>query len=57
MVGYDFGMHQTGVLLDFLMLACRTGARSADRRRVLVMGVLCDGYLSARQHNCARDYG
>jgi hypothetical protein len=28
MVGYDFGMHQTGVLLDLLMLLLVLGARA-----------------------------
>jgi len=37
MIGYDFGMHQTGVLLRLLLLACRAGA---VRRRVrFVIGI------------------
>ena len=62
MIGYDFGMHLTGILLLFLtlVLACRAVAL---RRRVLVldlllvMGVLRDPRVSHGQHNCAREYG
>ncbi len=58
MISYDFGMHRAGVLLDLLLLwlACRAGGRRADRRRVLVMGVLCGHRVGHRQRNCARDY-
>ena len=34
MIGYDIGMHQAGVLLHLLLLACRAGAMC---RRVLVL--------------------
>jgi len=37
MIGYDFGMHRAGVLLLFLLLACRVGGRRAGGRRVLAM--------------------
>ena len=38
MISYDFGMHQAGVFLHLLLLACRAGGRRAGRRRVLVLG-------------------
>ena len=73
MIGYYLGMHQTGVLLRLLLLACRAGAvrwrvlmlglachagaRRPNRRRVLVMGVLCDDRVSYRHCKSARDYG
>ena len=73
MIGYYLGMHQAGVFLRLLLLACRAGAmrgrvlmlglacragaRRADRRRVLVMGVLCDDRVSHRHCKSARDYG
>src|SRR5262245_24920105 len=61
MIGYYLGMHQAGVLLCFLLLACRAGGRRGERRRVLglvlAMGVLCEDCVSQRHHKCARDYG
>jgi hypothetical protein len=40
MVGYDFGMHQTGVLLDLLMLLLVLGARATAVSR-LYLGESC----------------
>jgi hypothetical protein len=47
MIGYDFGMHRAGVFLYFSLLRLGLG---------LVMGVLCNRYVSDRKHNCVRNY-
>ena len=46
MIGYDIGMHRTGIILHLLLLDL-----------VLVMRVLCDYCVSNRQRKCAHDYG
>ena len=60
MISYDFGMHRAGVFLGrrslLLLLARRAFSRRGDRRRVLVMGVLCNRCVSDRKHNYTRDY-